>query len=585
MRKRAWCVGFLLLAAAGCNSSPGSSPTAAAGPAATTTAPPTPTTDPPNDPPTPPEQPPDDPPPPTCEGDRFGPNPARLLTGTEYNNTVRDLLGDTTAPGSKFLSPGKVYGYDNNAYASSVSQTMAQDYMDASESLSQTAVSLPGFLPCDPSVNEQACVDQFIDQFGKRAYRRPLDAEEKQILNDVYVAVRSDASFTLTQAIESVVETVLQSPQFLYRVDQGVSGSTSDPNLVKLTQYELATRLSYFLWASMPDDVLFAAADAGQLDTPEQIEDQARRMIADPRAKTGFQNFYRQWLRFDKIQNIVSKDPELFPAFVPEATAYMTEEISRYMDHVVWELDGGVETLFSLTYTFVNGPLAKLYGYKPEPADPSTWIKAQFPAEQRAGLLTLGGWLAAAGHAEQTSPVFRGLFVRNQFMCEELPPPPPDVMVTAPQIAPGSTTRERFAQHSEDPYCASCHVKMDPLGLGLENYDPVGAWRDKEANLPIDATGEVYDGGDLTGPFNGAKDLGQKLSTSQTVKDCMVTQMFRYAHGRGEDVLDKCTIFDLQQEFNKNGSLRELMVSMTTSDAFRYKIAASQHLAADPKGE
>lgn len=587
MHKRAWCATLLLLAAAGCTSDPAPAPTAAAAGPSTPAKTTPPASDPkPGDAPTANDSPPPtDPPAETCTGSRLGPNPARLLTGTEYNHTVRDLLGDTTAPGSKFLSPGKVYGYDNNAYAWSISQTMAQDYLDASESLAATAIVQPGFLPCDPVADEAGCLALFIDKFGKRAYRRPLDAEEKQILTDVYSAVRADASFTVNDALEAVVETMLQSPQFLYRVDEGIEGTTADPNVVKLSQYEVASRLSYFLWATMPDDTLFAAADAGELDTVDQIEEQARRMIADPRAKEGFQNFYRQWLRFDKVLNIVSKDPAMFPDFTPEIVNYMTEEMARYMDHVVWELDGGVETLFSLSYSFINGPLAKLYGYTPQPADPNTWVKASFDPAKRGGLLTLGGWLAAAGHAEQTSPVFRGLFIRTQFMCDELPPPPPDVMVTAPQIAPGSTTRERFAQHSEDPYCASCHVKMDPVGLGLENYDPVGAWRDTEAGLPIDATGEIYAGGDLTGSFDGAGELGKKLANSQTVKDCMVTQLFRFANGRGEDVLDKCTIFDLQQDFNKSGSIRELMVSMTKAEAFRYKVATSQHLAAEPKGD
>lgn len=577
----------------GCSSSDTSTKAAPAGTTTTTSPPPNdppPNDPPPNDPP-PNDPPPEDPGPAACVGSRIGPTPARLLSPAEYNNTVRDLLGDTTAPGNSFLSAGKVYGYDNNAYASSVSQSQAEIYLSAAESLAVTALADPAFLPCDPvAIGDDACADIFISQFGEKAYRRPLDAEEKQILKDTYtstkagaLALKEPADASVQAGFEAVLEVMLQSPQFLYRVDNGIEGSTADPNIVKLTPHEVASRLSYFLWASMPDQELFAAADAGELDTPEQIEAQARRMIEDPKAKEGFKNFYRQWLRFDKMENM-SKDPVLFPNFSPQMVGYMKEETSRFMDHVVWELDGGIELLLSLSYTFINAPLAKLYNYSPVPADENTWVKAVFDPDHRAGLLTQGGWLAAAGHAEQTSPVFRGLFVRNQLMCQELPPPPPDVMVTAPAIDPNATTRERFSQHSADPYCASCHTSMDPVGLGFENYDPVGAWRDTENGVVVDDSGTIYNGDDLTGDFHGPRDLGMKMSQSAVVKNCVVTQLFRYANGRGEDPQDKCTIADLQVKFAENNSLRELLVQLTLTEAFRQKIAISNHLATGSKG-
>lgn len=519
-----------------------------------------------------------------CQGSRVGPSPSRLLTSTEYNNTVRDLLGDTSRPADAFNSAGNVYGYDNNAYAASVSQLQAEHYQLASETLAAAAVLRPGFIPCDPAVfSQDACADIFIKGFAKKAYRRPVLATEEQTLKRVYTSTRAINGFSFYQAIAAVVETVLQSPQFLYRVDQGVKGSLDDPNLLALRPHEVASRLSYFLWATMPDDALLAAADAGELQTPEQIEAQARRMVNDPRAIEGFRNFYRQWLGLDKLDNL-TKDPVAFPDFSPEVAAYMKEETSRFMDHVIWELDGGLDLLLSLSYTFVNGPLAKLYGYAPAPKDEATWVLADFGADRRAGLLSQGSWLAWAGHAEQTSPVLRGLFVRNKLLCQELPPPPPDVNVTAPAVDPNATTRERFSQHSSDPYCASCHVMMDPIGLGLENYDPVGAWRDTENGFVVDSSGVIYNAGDAEGEFSGPGDLGQKLAESATVRNCMVVQLFRYANGRGEDVLDECTLVDLQQQLAENNSIRELLVQMTLTEAFRRRIAVSSHLNDEPKG-
>jgi hypothetical protein len=520
-----------------------------------------------------------------CEGSRVGPTPTRLLTSAEYNNTVRDLLGDTTHPADAFGSGGKVYGYDNNAYAAGVSQVQAEQYQSASEALAAAAVLTPGFIPCDPMViGEEPCRDEFIDGFAKKAYRRPARADEIQILRDVFTMVRAIPGLVFEDGIEAVVETALQSPQFLDRVDEGVQGSTGDPNLVELSPYEVATRLSYFLWATMPDDDLFEAADAGKLGTREQIEAEARRMVKDPRAIEGFRNFYRQWLGFDKLENL-TKDPVAFPDFTPEMGGYMKEETSRLMDHVVWELDGGVEMLLSLSYTFINGPLAKLYGYSPAPADEATWVLADFDPKRRAGLVSQGSWLAWAGHAEQTSPVLRGLFIRNKLLCQELPSPPPDANITTPAVDPNATTRERFEQHASDPYCASCHVMMDPIGLGLENYDPVGVWRDHENGFLIDDSGVIYDAGDATGDFKGPGALGAALSKSTTVRNCVVTQLFRYANGRGEDPQDECTITDLQQSFVKNNSIRELLVQMTLTEAFRRRIAVSSHLIDATKGD
>jgi hypothetical protein len=318
----------------------------------------------------------------------------------------------------------------------------------------------------------------------------------------------------------------------------------------------------------MPDEPLFAAAAAGQLATPEQIAAQARRMLDDPKAREAVANFHQQWLDYNRIAN-VTKDATLFPEWTPGIAGLMREEAQAFLDDAVFGANGSLASLLTSSSGFLNADLAAFYGvvgptgaqFEPVALDPM----------QRAGVLTLGSLLTINAHSNQTSPVHRGLLVRERFLCDPVPPPPPDVMVQAPAPNPDSTARERFAEHSVNPACGGCHSLMDPLGFGFENYDAMGRFRTEENGLPIDATGSIT-ASDVDGPYVGVIELAGKLAASQDVESCYVKQWFRYGYGRGETVTDSCSLATLSDRFSAaQGNIKELLVALTQTDAFLYR--------------
>ena len=499
-----------------------------------------------------------------------GPSPIRRMTRVEYDNTVRDLLGDATAPAKSFPPEEQALGFDNNATALIVTSLLAEQYMNAAESLATAAVTrLDKIAPtCDAAKTEDACAKQFVQTFGKRALRRPLADDEVTKFLTVYTAGRTGGSYA--DGIKLVIEAMLQSPHFLYRVEFG-SGA-ADAKTLPLTHYEMASRLSYFIWASMPDDSLLTAAETGALGTPDQVAAQARRMLKDPRARESVAYFHAQWLELNKLDEI-SKAGSVFPEYTPAIHDAMSTEVTTFVDQVFWS-DGTIESLLTAPYTYANGALATWYGATAPSG--SGFVKVPLDASKRAGIMTQGALLSLHAHANQTSPVHRGKFVRERLLCQPLPPPPADLVIIPPDPKPGSTTRDRFAQHDKDPKCGSCHHLMDPIGFGFENYDGVGRWRDKDATLPVDASGEVIDGGDANGKFVGAVALAKQLAASEQVHQCVVTQWFRYTYGRGETEADKCTMEALNKKYTEaKHDGRELMVALTQTPAFRFRRAVA----------
>jgi hypothetical protein len=504
-------------------------------------------------------------------------SPLRRLTRFEYNATVRDLLGDTTHPADAFPSEEIRSGFDNNAAALGVSPVQTEAYLNAAESLAGNAMLAPStIVPCDASkladsAAEDACATQFIATFGKRAYRRPVADEDMTRLMSVYHAGRTAADFTT--GIRYVIETILQSPQFLYRIELALPAASPTDTLAPLDGYEMATRLSYLLWSTTPDDTLLAAADADALQTPDQIKAQVIRMLADPRAHEAVAHFDEQWLQLGKMTTI-NKDATTFPSFSPSLIPAMQEEARQFVDHVVWG-DGGAGDLHELltaSYTYVNAPLAQYYGVSG--ATGSDFVRVDLDPTNRAGILTLGGVLSMLAHANQTSPVHRGKFVREQILCGLMPPPPPNVP-KLPDVDPNLTTRERLSQHSTDPACHSCHRLMDPIGFGFEKFDGAGLPRTTENGKPIDDSGTIEDS-DVAGDFVGAKALGETLSHSAFAQKCVVTSWFHYAYARLEAPEDQCTVKTLQKRFADNGyKFQDLLVALTETDAFRYRRVAA----------
>jgi hypothetical protein len=318
----------------------------------------------------------------------------------------------------------------------------------------------------------------------------------------------------------------------------------------------------------MPDDALLAAAEAGQLSADADIAAQAERMLADPRAHAVVRNFHDQWLRIAEIDG-VEKDPGAFSKWTPTIAGLMRQEAAAFIDDVVWNGDGTLGALFGAPYTFANTALAQYYGL---PAPGGTgFVKIDLDPTQHAGVLTQGGLLSLLAKQNQTSPVHRGKFVREQILCQPLQPPPPNLQIKPPELSTTLTTRERFAQHSADDYCASCHQLMDPIGLGFENFDAAGIYRATENGQPIDASGEVK-AADVAGPFNGPIELGQKLAGSADVRACVATQWFRYGYGRAETEGDGCSMKTLQDRFAGGGyRILDLVAALAATDAFRYR--------------
>jgi hypothetical protein len=490
--------------------------------------------------------------------------------------TVNDLLGVDTKMVAMNFPPDQLLatqgaGFSNNADALVVSDTLARAYQTAAETFAAQAVAnLAPLLGCDPATGD-ACAKTFIASFGRRAFRRPMTADEQTAYFTLFkTGSTAPEGTTFADGISLVLQTFLQSPNFLYRVEHGAP-ATPTAAVAPVTSFEMATRLSYFFWGTGPDNMLLDLAQANQLQTPAQVQMAITTLLKSPRAQSAVSNFHNEWLSLLAITG-VTKDATMFPDWTPAIALDMNNEAQTFADQVFWN-DGKSDTLFNAPYTFVNAELAKFYGM-PAPTG-SGFVKVNVDPSRRLGMMMMGGILAFNAKPNQTSPVHRGKFVREQLLCGTVPPPPANVVITPPQVTPGSTTRQRFAQHEKDPTCAGCHVLMDGMGLGFEHYDPTGRWRDTDQGLPVDDSGNVVGTTDVNGAFHGGVELAGKFATSQQVRECVVKQWFRAANGRAEDTGDACTLATLNQSFEQSGhDMRDLRVKIATSDAFMYRSMA-----------
>ena len=507
--------------------------------------------------------------------------PIRRLTRFEYNNTVRDLLGDTTSPANVLPPEEEVHGFDNQAAALTVSELLAEQYLKVAEGVSERATAdLSVLLPsCDPAaMGDDACSAEFIESLATRAFRRPVTAEERARLQSLFDLALADPDMgTFRDGAALVIQAVLQSPHFLYRPEFG--GATPvNADVVPLDSWEIATKLSYMLWNTMPDEELFAAAEAGELATKEQISAQAQRMLLDEKAGDAVRNFHRQWLRLVHLDT-VSKDTTVYPSYNDGVRDLWKEEIERFIEHVVLTDDGSLRTLLTAPYSFANAELAGFYGASVVGAAPQTEDFEQVAMDpvRHAGLLTQGALMGVHAEGNQSSPVFRGKFVREQLLCQTLPLPPADLVITPPDLDPTKTTREQYEEIGANPDCAGCHSLMNPIGFGFENFDGVGLWRDTQNGKPIDASGEINSTESLNGPFLGPVELANKLASSEEVATCVSSQWFRFSYNRtvtSADSEEGCGLDLANQAFADSGyNLRELIVALTQTDTFRHRHA------------
>jgi hypothetical protein len=508
-------------------------------------------------------------PPPMIYDPLPGHTPLRRLTRSQYDNTVRDLLGVAGDPAGGFGVDEEDSGFASNDRAP-LTDLQLEKYQQAADAIADNAVAnLDTVLKCAPGAAEADCIDQFVRSFGKRALRRPLTAEEVTKYKTLFTKGRTGG--TLASGVSLLISAFLQSPYFLYKIELGEPGGNGK-DLVPLTGYEVGTRLAYFLTDSTPDDALLAAADAGKLKTPEGIVAEAQRLITSPKARDTVISFFQQWLGVDDLLT-VEKDPKVYAMFDPTLRSAMRDEVLEFVDEVTRLGDGKLSTLLTSHTTWIRGPIYPLYGLPMQGnAGGSILHKVDLPATERSGIFTTAGVMAEYGHADQSSPVGRGKLISERILCVEPPDPPPGVAANIPPPDPTVSTRVRFEKHRTQPQCSVCHALMDPLGVTFENYDGIGKYRTMDGGKAVDAASMLMGTKASDGPVKNAIELLAKLAGAEETHACFARQMFRYAFGRGESDFDKAMVTDLEAALTKADRIPDLMLAIAAAPGFRTRI-------------
>lgn len=490
----------------------------------------------------------------------------RRLTRAEYNRTVRDLFGVTSAPADVFPPDSSTSGFDNNAQSLTISPQLAALLLDAAETVAAEAMANDAgqIIACDPAL-DSGCARDTLQALALRVYRRPpTDAELDDLMVLVDFATAEGDDFSA--GIEYALQAMLMAPQFLYRsVPSNSMNLLNAGEVVPLDDYALASRLSYFLWSSTPDDELLARAQQGSLHDPDTLRAQFDRMLADPRSDALYESFVVQWLQLGKLDS-ASPDPDLFPAYGEALQGEMLEEIELFFEDLR-QRDGSIVELLTSNRTFASEELAKIYGVDGVVGD--SLVPIQTDPEQRAGLLTMPAILTMTSGPEQPNIVWRGVWLAETMLCVT-PPPPPEGIPPAPEPSPDETERERLERHREDPQCASCHMLIDPLGFSFEHYDALGRWRDSAGGEPIDDLGTLPDGT----PYEGAIELAQALAQSEDFQTCVAEKMMTYALGRVMNADEACVLSNIGLDnVTPESSLSDLLWAVVRSDAFQMEIA------------
>jgi hypothetical protein len=442
------------------------------------------------------------------------------------------------------------------------------------------------FAPCDvATAGSTECATKFITSFASKAFRHPVTPDETAWLTGVYD--KAKAQFSFAESIDVVARVILQAPQLVYFYEEGETRPNLPGGLLRVGPYELASRLSYLFWDSMPDDALFDAAAKKQLDG-DGLRVQAERLVTDPRARAKVIQSFVTWLELDGSPKHVSieeavKDPARFPLDGSPLRAALRREMTELIGRV-WDKGGSLHDLFTSRDAFVNGPLAKLYGVSGGPTGESTWAWVTLP-EQRAGLVTRAAFLMVYSNPDIPSPIRRGSAILRELMCNTFPPPPPaaaDVKIQGGATdASGRALSIRetvTARTMAEPQCIACHTKINPAGFALGHFDALGQWQDSEKGTsaagtaytaPIDATGLLTLAEGAT-PVDGAIQLSEKLASSKTVTDCMGSRIWRGTFGRDAEAEESTSLRYVQDRIATTGTLREGMLAIVASAAFQY---------------
>jgi hypothetical protein len=484
----------------------------------------------------------------------------RRLSHTEYRNSVRDLFPEFTIPDLELVADPTPHGFDNDEDALQPSPLLVNQYNVAAGRVAARVVARrDDVLPCEASAGS-ACGAQFIAALAPRAYRRPLAPSELATLQQVFDTYLAADGFDV--ALRLTTEVILQSPAFIYKVE--TIGPDRTPS-----QYDVASRLSYLLWATMPDEPLFTAAAAGQLGTPEELAAHVDRMLADPRALEGFMVFTSQWLDLARIDRVSKLESAGFTGPVRDA---LREEARRFLEEIIFARGGTVADLLTSPKAFISAETATFYGL-PAPAA-GQWVEVDLPAT-RKGFMMQAQFLASHGHPNNPSPVLRGLFVLSDLLCVELGSPPAGVDMSIPEGDPNmgpSTNRQNYDRATGAELCQTCHVIINPIGFTFERFDTMGRERSMDNGLPIDTSGSVN--GVSLGDAHALVDW---LASSEQVSGCVTRKYMAYALAGGDGADDECLTRDISREFeDTGGSLRGLMRSIALHPRFNGVVAEEQ---------
>jgi hypothetical protein len=506
-----------------------------------------------------------------------GLTPFRRLSVFEYNNTVRDLLG----AGAPAFNHERL-GYDQGTSggfrkgASVYEGSDARGLMLSAEEIASAAVqNLATLLPCSSALatraDEDACAEQFITRFGLRTFRRPLEDAEREKLLTLYRRQRGpEIAGSFREAITDLMTALLQTPEFLYHRELAPSGPTRDGQLVRFNGYELASRLSYLFWASMPDEALFTAAAEGKLATSTQLVRQARRLLADGRAREVVQDFHLQLLEVEALEE-QPKDP-VFQDYTPALARALLDESRAFAASVFFgpQADGKLQSLLTSPAAAVDGPLARYYGVAaPAGSGPQP---VSLPAKERAGLFTRGAFLASKADASEDNPIRRSDTILRRLLCQPLPEPSDVVIPPVADVPPNLTTRQRFEVHGMAACAVECHQKIvDPIGYAFEHYDAIGAYRTTDNGQPVNSHATIIFPTERI-EFDDAIQLSGILARREGVHDCMSVQWLRYLLGREEQLSgERPTVDALADFYRRSDDLRELMVALVRTRTFTHR--------------
>ncbi len=487
------------------------------------------------------------------------------LNRTEYNHTIRDLTGVDTRPADAFPADGGGGGgFDNNASTLFVPPILMERYLVAADAV--LAVADPARLMVVRPAwyrSERQTALLNLGWFAGRAFRRPADPQDVERLAGLFERERrKGASFEA--ALKAAYKAVLISPRFLFRIEQESDG----PEPRRLEGYELASRLSYFLWSSMPDDALLAAAADGSLLRAEVLEAQVERMLRDPKSRTFAEQFTGQWLGTKTLHTTVQPDRKRFPQFNNALRDAMAAEPVEFFASLIAE-DASALRLLDADYTFVNSDLAALYGLTNVTA--TNLVRVSLPDRTRGGVTGMAAVLTQTSYPLRTSPVLRGKWILEEILGTP-PPPPPPLVATLPaddRVKEGLTFRQRLEQHRKDPNCATCHARLDPLGFALENFNPIGVWRDQVGNQAVDARGTLTNGDEVNGPMELKDAL---LERKSLFLRHLAEKLMAYALGRGLEHYDIPSVKEVAQRAAADDyRLNTLILEVVKSYPFQWR--------------